>query len=106
MAGKAEQDDQFKLVINGKTYVVPDADDMELEQVELLEASADKPIEDFSPADYRRKRTLRVLTYIVKSAEDPSFTMDDARAMKLSAFADADQAEAPAKRPTRAAEGG
>lgn len=96
------KDDESHLVINGKTYSIH-PDDLELGEIEIVEDELDSLLSD---VDFNRAKAMRVLSYILIHREDPSFTMDDARKLKISAFGDSDEEPAkaePAKRPTKAA---
>lgn len=91
------------LTINGKSYEL-DPDDLTLGEVELLEDTCDCAIQDI---DFNRANAMRALVFIFMSRSDPSFSMDDAKAMKVSAFGGIEEpAKAAPKRPTKAAKGG
>lgn len=106
----ATPDDQIELYIDGKTYTI-EPNDMELWEIELLEDVCDSPIELI---DFNRVKAMRVLVYLLRRREDPEFTMDDARHVKLGTLEPPEETPEPAaakkpaakRRPTRAAAAG
>lgn len=96
----SQQDNEIRLVIDEQTYAI-DPDDLELGEVELIEDEMGVAVQD---VDFNRAKAMRVLSYILIHRNDRSFTMDDARKLKLSSFGDVEEpAEEKPKRPTRAA---
>jgi hypothetical protein len=97
-------DDMIRVSIDGRTYTL-DENDLELGEIEMLEDELDAPIEQI---DFNRAKAMRVLVYLVIHRENPDFTMDDAKAVKVSALVppteepEPDGVTAP-KRPTKAA---
>jgi len=90
----------FAIVIDGKSYTL-EMNDLELGELELIEDVLDAPVDEI---DFRRTRAMRVIAYVLIHREDESFTMDDAKRIKIGAFSDATPpaSEPGAKRPTRA----
>jgi hypothetical protein len=101
-------DDTITLKIDDKTYTL-DPEDLELGEIELLEDEMDSAVADI---DFNRGRAMRVLVFIAVHRENPDFSMDDAKRVKISAITDVQQngnGSAPAgarKRPTKAAKSG
>lgn len=93
-------DTDSTIVIDGKPYTL-DPDDLELWEVELLEDTLDAPL---AQIDFNRAKALRVLAYVVLHRDNPSFTLEDAKHIKLSAIGSPEEG-AKAKRPTKAAAG-
>ena len=93
----------YSLYIDGEQRGVY-VDDLELWEIEVLEESGDCSIEDI---DWSRASTMRALAFVLMHRDDPKFTMDDARRLKLKRLGKPDEPEPdptpPAKRPTRAA---
>ena len=107
MNPETPNDDGIRLVIAGKTYEV-DPDDLTLGEIEIIEDVCDESIQDI---DFTRARALIALAYTLIHRENPAFTMEDARKMKVGALGEAEpepEPEKPAgrKRPTPAAKRG
>jgi hypothetical protein len=86
--------------IEGKTY---DLDDFELGDLEWLEEHVGRPLMEEN-AMFSMKAMVGFV-YLIKRRENPQFTLDEARQIKLSVLGE-DEAgeEKPArKRPTKAA---
>ena len=101
-----EEEFDYALVIDGVRHGV-NVEDLELWEVEIIEASANCALDDI---DWNRASTLRALAYILLHRANPEFTMDGARALKLGRLRSVDdepelEPAAPpvTKRPTRAA---
>lgn len=100
-------DDNAQLTIDGKAYEV-DPDDLELWEVELLEDEMDCSLDAI---DFNRAKAMRVLAYLMLRRDNPKFSMEDAKHLKLKAFGEAPEPSSNgngtgAKRPTKAARGG
>lgn len=103
----AGDEHDFSLTIDGETHDL-DVEDMELWEIEVIEDAAGLSLGELDP---NRASVLRALAYIVMRRENPRFTMDEARHLKLSRFGQREEhAEngaapkpAPRKRPTAAA---
>ncbi len=89
-------DDAMTIQLDGKTYAI---DDFELGELEWLEDELDCTLDEINP--HSMKAGLRFV-YLIKRRDDPDFTMDDARKLKLSIFSEPEEAPPAAKRPTRA----
>jgi hypothetical protein len=93
--------DIAEIQIEGKSYAIAD---FELGELEWLEDELECTLDEVNPASM--KAAVRFV-YLIKRRDDPEFTMDDARKLKVSVFADPEDVEeespAPRKRPTRAA---
>lgn len=85
------------LVIQGKTYSF-EPDDLELGEAELIEDELNAPLEEI---DWRRARAIRCLAFVLLRRDNPAITMDEARGLKVSDFAEAEVNGAGAKRPTK-----
>ena len=72
------------MTIAGKTYTLQ-VDDLELGEIEVIEDAADMPL---SEINWGRANVVRAITYVLLRRENPAFTMDDARHMKLSDLGD------------------
>ena len=89
--------DDVKVHIDGKAY---DLEDFELGDLEWLEDFLGAPLNDGNALNSMKAAVGFV--YIVKRRDNPDFTIDDARKVKLASI-DAPAEPAPAKpRPTRA----
>ena len=93
----------MSIQIDGKSH---NLDDFELGDLEWLEDHIGAPL-----SDERVLTSMKALVgfvYLIKRQENPAFTLEEARKIKMSAF-DQDEGEAgkkpAAKRPTRAAAG-
>lgn len=88
--------------IDGTEY---ELDDFELGELEWLEDHLGKPITDFSVLSSMKAAVG--LVYLVKKRENPAFTIDEARRMKITSVfqapEEADQASAEGKRPPKRA---
>ena len=92
--------DIAEIQIEGKSYAI---DDFELGELEWLEDELECTLDEVNPSSM--KAAVRFV-YLIKRRDDPNFTMDDARKLKVSVFADPEdeeEAPVPRKRPTRAA---
>jgi len=87
------------LTIDGKVYSI-DPEDLELGEIELLEDELDAPLADI---DFNRAKAMRVLVYILVHRDNPAFTPEDAKRIKVSALAEAPTVSQNGKRPTKAA---
>jgi hypothetical protein len=99
----ADEEDSIKLTINGKPYEVS-VDDLELGEIEVIEDAAGAALANI---DFGRAHAIRGLVYVLKHREDPLFTMDDARHLKIGALAEPDVEDEPTpikapRRPTGA----
>ncbi len=85
--------------LEGKVYKI---DDFELGELEWLEDELGCTLDEIPATSM--KAAVRFV-YLIKHRDNPDFTMDDARKLKVSVFDDPEEAEAApaAKRPTRAA---
>jgi len=88
-------DDAMTIQLEGKSFSI---DDFELGELEWLEDELGVTLDEINPASM--KAAVRFV-YLIKKRENPNFTLEEARKLKLQVFADAE--EKPAKRPTRAA---
>ncbi len=94
--------DIAEIQIEGKSYAI---DDFELGELEWIEDELGCTLDEVDP--HSMKAAVRFV-YLIKRRDDPDFTLDDARKLKVSVFADpedarADETPAARKRPTRAA---
>lgn len=94
-------DDAIRFKIDDEVYSI-DPEDLTIDETDLLEQTRDKPVEHFTGADWARKSTLRVLAFIAIRRKNPAFTLEAAGQIKLTAFADPDDAPKAPARPTRA----
>lgn len=85
-----------EIQFEGKTYAI---DDFELGELEWLEEELDCTLDELNPSSM--KAAVRFV-YLIKRRDNPEFTMDDARKLKVSVFADPEPEAPAAKRPTRA----
>ncbi len=92
--------DGVKVHIEGKAY---DLEDFELGDLEWLEDFIGAPLSDQEALN--RMKTAIGFVYLVKRREDPEYTIDQARKVKLAAIdAPEEEPETPArKRPTQGA---
>lgn len=100
----ADKTEQLTITFDGKEYTL---DDFELGELEWLEEElgiffADIGSDDQAQRVIQSMKAATRLVYIIKKREDPEFTLDEARKLKLSVF-DAPQQNGNGKRPTRAA---
>ncbi len=95
--------DEMTIQFDGKTYSI---DAFELGELEWLEDELGVPLDEINPNSM--KAAVRFV-YLIKRRDNPDFTLDDARKLKLSVFAEeppkpaAAAANGRAKRPTKAA---
>jgi hypothetical protein len=95
---------QFSM--DGKSY---DIDDFTLGDLEWLEEHIGMPLSD--ERALTGMKTMVGFVYLIKRQENPQFTLEEARQVKLSTLDAGDTADAaegegkPAKRPTKAARG-
>jgi hypothetical protein len=95
---------QFSM--DGKSY---DIDDFSLGDLEWLEEHIGMPLSDERALS--SMKTMVGFVYLIKKQENPQFTLEEARQVKLSTLDAGDTADAaegegkPAKRPTKAARG-
>lgn len=89
-----------KIHIEGTAY---DLEDFELGELEWLEEYIDAPLTD--SAALNRMKTAVAFVYLIKKREDPSYTLEQARKIKLAAIdaPDEEPEEQPARRPTKGA---
>jgi hypothetical protein len=95
----ADTDDQgMKVYIEGQEYLL---DDFSLGELEWLE----EELGELGDDTLTSMRGLVRMVVVVKRRDDPSYTIDQARLVKFTAFAAPTPAPEPAKktRPTRAA---
>lgn len=79
-----------------------DLDDFELGELEWLEEYLDAPLSDDGVLN--RMKTAVGFVYLVKKRDDPTYTIEKARKIKLSAIdAGDDEPEPAAKRPPKRA---
>ena len=92
-------DNDLKIVIEGKEYAI---DDFTLGEIEWIEDELGATLDEINP--YSIKAAIRFVT-VIKRRDNPQFTVDDARGIKLSVFDQAEQKppKAAAKRPTKRA---
>lgn len=78
-------------------------DDFELGELEWLEEYIGKPLND--PAALNSMKTAVAFVYLIKRRENPEFSLDEARKLKLSVIDASDDDEPAAKKrpPKRAA---
>lgn len=88
--------DAMTIELEGKSYRI---DDFELGELEWLEDELGVALDEINASSM--KAALRFV-YIIKKRDNPDFTLDDARKLKLSIFDDGEKEDAPKKRPTRA----
>lgn len=94
------QDTGITVTLEGEQHRL---EDFELGELEWLEDHIGTNLDD--EAAMRSMKAAVGLVYLIKHREDPEFTLEDARKIRLSVF-DEPQAEngnGKAKRPTRAA---
>ena len=94
-----EDNDALSIQLDGKSYAI---DDFTLGEIEWIEDELGAALDEINP--YSIKAALRFVT-IIKRRDNPKFTVDDARKLKLSLF-EAPPAATPkaaARRPTKRA---
>jgi hypothetical protein len=89
-------DDGLKFAIEGKEYSVDN--DFALGELEWLEEYVGQPLT--SPGAFDTIKAAVGVIFLVKKREDPSFTIEQARGLNMSALA---PVEPPKKRPTKPA---
>jgi hypothetical protein len=91
-------DDDLSITLDGKSYSF---DDFELGDLEWLEEYTGRPLSDTTLTSMKAAVGF---VYLIKRRDDPSFTIEQARKLKLNIFKDAEVEAEPAKkpRPTRA----
>ena len=93
------------LTIEGKKY---DLDDFELGELEWLEGYIDAPL--MEEGRLFSLKTMVGFVYLVKKRENPAFTIEEARKIKLSVLGsdeeDADNGKPAKRRPTKPATSG
>jgi hypothetical protein len=87
----------ISISIEGKAY---DLDDFELGELEWIEDHIGAPLSDEQVLT--SMKALVAFVYIIKHREDETFTIEQARKIKLSTLEDRSDG-APKKRPTKAA---
>lgn len=87
------QEEEAAFVLDGKKYLI---NDFELGELEWLE---DELGASLSQIDWGAMKAAVRIVYLIKRRENPEFTLEDARKVRMGAFEDAE--EAPVKRPTR-----
>ena len=96
----ADQDEyDLFITIDGKVHGF-EVEDLELWEVETIEEVAGLPIDE---VDFNRAAPLRALAFIAMRRQNPRFTMDEARHIKLGRFKPVENGDKPAERPTKAA---
>lgn len=93
------QDDGIKFAIEGKEYAVDT--DFTLGELEWLEEYVQRPLTD--PNAINSIKAAIGVVFIVKQREDPSYTIEQARALNMTALAPSQTAESkrPPKKPAR-----
>lgn len=101
------QDDGITVTLDGEKYSL---EDFELGDLEWLEEYLDASLDDVKALTSMKAAVAFV--YIIKRRDNPEFTLEDARKVKLSVFGDPDTEEpngngsaGAKKRPTKAARG-
>lgn len=89
-------DDGITINLEGKAYRL---DDFELGDLEWLEEYIGRPLSD--PGAMNTMKAAVAFVYIIKRRDDPSFSLDDARKVRMTALEDATVQEPKAKRPTQ-----
>lgn len=89
-------DDDLKVHIDGKAYAF---DDFELGDLEWLEEYLGKPLTD--PAVLNSMKAAVGFVYLVKKQDDPDFTIEQARKVKMGALTEPEPAAK--KRPPKPA---
>jgi hypothetical protein len=91
-------DDGLKVTLDGKEYAL---DDFELGELEWLEEELGD-LDDM--ANMASMKAAVRFVYVIKRRDNPGFTLDDARKLKLSVFDEPQtNGNGAKKRPTRAA---
>jgi hypothetical protein len=87
----------LQFTMDGKSY---DIDDFELGDLEWLEDHIGMPLT--ADGALNSMKTMVGFVYLIKRRDDPNFTVEDARKIKLSVL-DADDEPDEGKRPTKGA---
>lgn len=87
-------DDDLSINFDGKAYAL---DEFELGDLEWLEDFIGRSLDGDA---IRSMKAAVGFVYLIKRRDDPNFTVEQARKMKLTAF-EAPAPPEPAKRPTR-----
>jgi len=72
-----EQAAESKIVVDGKAYRLGD---LELGELEELEAHTGLPMDEIS---YGSAKVIAFIVYLVRRRDDPNYTLDDARKIKI-----------------------
>ena len=91
--------DTLTFHLEGKTTTI---DDFTLGELEWLEDECGAALDK---VDFSSMKVAVRIVYLLKKREDPDYTLDQARELKLSIFDEA-EVEGNGKRPTRAAKKG
>jgi hypothetical protein len=67
-----------------------DIQDLTVEEVELIEDYLDLPIDQAFGPNAKRGKLLRAVAFVTKRREDPTFTWEQAGALKVKLAADTD----------------
>jgi hypothetical protein len=89
--------DALTIHLDGKPYSI---DDFELGELEWLE---DELGDTLDQINWNSMKAATRFVYLIKRRDDPDFTLDDARKIKLQAFNEPEPEPEKPKRPTRAA---
>ncbi len=89
--------DTITIQLEGKAYSI---DEFELGELEWLEDELDCSLDEINLASM--KTAVRIV-YLIKRRDNPAFTLDDARKLKLEVFNELEPEKPARKRPTRAA---
>lgn len=98
-----EDDDALSIQLEGKSYAI---DDFTLGEIEWIEDELGATLDEINP--YSIKSAIRFVT-VIRRRDNPKFTVDDARKLKLSLFEPpteeptVDKPKAATKRPTKRA---
>lgn len=92
-------DDALTFHLEGKTYPI---DDFEIGELEWLEDELGCSLDEVNFGSM--KAVLRIIV-LIKRRENPEFSMDEARKMKLSIFDEAEEDTGNGSRPTKARKG-
>lgn len=92
-------DDGLVFHLDGKTYPI---DDFEIGELEWLELELDCAIDEINWASMQA--VLRIIV-LIKRRDNPEFSIDDARKMKLSIFDEPAEDAGNGSRPTKARKG-
>lgn len=84
--------------LDGKTY---DMDDFEIGDLEWLEEYVGKPLSD--PDTLNSMKSVVGIVFLIKRRDNPAFTIEEARKIKMNVFGPGEQPTNSRKRPTKAA---